>query len=362
VSAIVFAALLTATCAPAQEEGEESMSQQGQGQMTPSIPSLVPAVPPASSRSIHLSVVVAPSPGAAPVAGLLQNEFVVRDNNVTQSITSFQTVSGDRAPAEVVLVIDAVNASYQRMPYERQQIAAFLRENGGKLSRPTAVAILTDTGIQMQPQFSTDGNGLADFVDHVTIPIRSIGRSAGYYGADDRFQKSIRGFTTLLNRLDPDPGRKLVLWISPGWPFLSGPRTNLDKRSQQNIFDSIVAISGRMRHAAVTLYSIAPVLNSNTESIFYYQQFLKPIQKPSQVQIGNLGVQILATESGGLVLNSSNDLANYLRTAVADTTAYYELSFDPAPSERDGEYHKIDITLTRPGLTARTRTGYYSQK
>jgi VWFA-related protein len=361
--AIVLAALLSSTCALAQQdgEGEETMSQ-SQGQMDPAIPSLVPAAPPSGSRTIHLSIVVAPKPGAAPVAGLLQSEFVVRDNNVTQSIQSFHAVSGGQAPAEIVLVIDAVNASYQRMPYERQQIAAFLRDNGGKLAHPTAIAILSDTGIQMQPEFSTNGNALADFVDHVSIPIRSIGRSAGFYGADDRFQKSIRGFITLMTRVDPDPGRKLVVWISPGWPFLSGPRTSLDKRSQQNLFDSIVAVSTRMRQAGVTLYSVSPAFGGSTENIFYYKQFLKPMEKPSQVQVGNLGVQVLAEQSGGLVLNSSNDLAGYLRTAVADSSVYYELSFDPAAAERDGEYRKLDVTVTRPGLVARTRAGYYSQK
>lgn len=46
---------------------------------------------------------------------------------------------------------------------------------------------------------------------------------------------------------------------------------------------------------------------------------------------------------------------------MADTQAYYELSFSPAPSDRRDEYHHLTIQVAKPGLTARTRDGYYSQ-
>jgi VWFA-related protein len=364
--ALTLALVISLSChAFAQDDGDGDGSgpvvQHGQGALNPAVPSLVPAAPTPASRTIHLDVVVTPGPAGAPVGGLLQNDFVIRDNNAIQSIQSFRAVRGPAAKAEVVLVIDAVNAVYQRMPYERQQAAAFLRGNGGKLDHPTAIAIFTDAGLQMQPAFSTDGNALADFVEHVTIPIRSIGTSAGYYGADERFQKSIRGFSALITRLDAEPGRKLVVWISPGWPFLSGPRTSLDKRSQQNIFDTVVALSTRLRNAAITVYSINPAFPGNAGRIFYYQQFLKPVEKPGKVQIGNLGVQVLAAQTGGLVLNSSNDIAASMKTAVDDAGSYYELTYDPSPAAAGGEYHRIEVTLTRPGLTARTRHGYYSQ-
>jgi len=360
---LALAISLASSHAFAQDDGDanEPLFQQGQSQLDPGVPSLVPAVPAAATRTILLNVVVAPGPGGAPVPGLLQNDFVIRDNSVIQTIQSFHTFSGPGAPAEVVIVIDAVNAVYQRIPYERQQVAAFLRDNGGKLAHPTAIAILTDAGVQMQPKFSSDGNALADFVEHVTIPLRSVGRSAGFYGASERFQKSIRGLSTLNTRLAADPGRKLVLWISPGWPLLSGPRTQLGKRSQQNIFTTILALSAQMRTANVTLYSISPVFGGDTERIFYYQTFLKPVEKPEKSQVGNLALQVLAAQSGGLVLNSSNDIAGYLRTAVADSNMYYELSYDPQPVAHSVEYHSVDITLTRPGLNARARQGYYSQ-
>jgi len=46
---------------------------------------------------------------------------------------------------------------------------------------------------------------------------------------------------------------------------------------------------------------------------------------------------------------------------LADTEAYYELSFDPPPGDRRDEYHHLEIQVAKPGLIARTRQGYYSQ-
>ena len=42
-------------------------------------------------------------------------------------------------------------------------------------------------------------------------------------------------------------------------------------------------------------------------------------------------------------------------------SAYYEFSFDAAPGERRDEYHALQLKLSRPDLTAHTRTGYYAE-
>jgi hypothetical protein len=84
------------------------------------------------------------------------------------------------------------------------------------------------------------------------------------------------------------------------------------------------------------------------------------VTKPSQANVGNIGLQVLAVQTGGLVLNSSNDVSALLQRAFVDAAAWYEISFQPVPSEPN-EYHQIEIKVDKPGLTARTRTGYYAQ-
>jgi hypothetical protein len=47
------------------------------------------------------------------------------------------------------------------------------------------------------------------------------------------------------------PGRKLMIWFSPGWPMLSGPHVELTDKSERQLFDSVV--SDKLRLARLTL-------------------------------------------------------------------------------------------------------------
>jgi VWFA-related protein len=318
------------------------------------------APPPAAASKIYLDVVVSPKSGP-PVADLQQQDFTLLDNKSPRTFTSFQALTGREAPIKVVLVIDAVNTGTQRVGYERIQIDKFLRADGGRLAYPVALAVFTDKGISIAAELSSDGNALSDALDKQDIAIRAIGRS-GLYGASERLQYSLAALHQLTASLAPQPGRKIVLWVSPGWPLLSGPRVELSSKQQQQIFSDVVSFSTQLRQAGITLYSVNPA--GATESLLrasYYKDFLKGVSKPNQVAAGNLGLPVLAVQSGGLALELNNDLTALLEECMSDVAPYYEISFDAAPVERPDEYHQLEIKLAKPGLTARTRQGYYAQ-
>jgi VWFA-related protein len=319
-------------------------------------------VPPTSApeSKIDLDVVVTPKSGP-PVAGLEQKDFTIFDNKAPQRITSFQAVSGKQDPVHVILVIDAVNTGYQNIAYQRGEIDKFLRANGGRLAQPMALVFFTDAGTQVQQDFSTDGNGLSESFDQYAIGLRNVRRSSQYQGID-RFQLSMNALREIAEQEAKLPGRKMILWISPGWPLLSGPGIQLNNKQQNQFFSNIVGLSTQLRQARITLYSVDPLGSSEgVGRIFYYQEFLKGVSKSSQVNVGDLGLQVLATQTGGLALSSSNDIVSLLQKCLQDTEAYYELSFTAAPADHRDEYHNLLIQVAKPGLTARTRTGYYAQ-
>lgn len=332
--------------------------------LLPATPAFSEGSAPASqaSDSIHLDVVVTPRSGT-PVAGLKQQDFSVLDNKVSQPIQSFHAVSGSQSPVQIILLVDGVNTPYLRLAYARGEIDRFLRANGGHLTHPLSLAIFTDTNTQIQNGSSTDGNALATVFDQSAIGLRTIRRSSGIYGADERIQLSLETLRRLTALEANRPGRKLILWVSPGWPLLSGPRIDLGTKQEQRIFNEVVRLSAAMRKAHITLYSIDPLGagESIQSNAYFYQSFLKGVGKPGDVQLANLSLQVLAAQSGGLVLNGSNDIAGLLQRCVADTANYYELSFKPSPADRATPYHQIDVKMAEPGLTARTRQGYYAQ-
>jgi VWFA-related protein len=318
-----------------------------------------PSNPPSASR-IYLDVVVTPKSGP-PVANLQQQDFTILDNKTPQHAASFQAFGGSQEPVEVVLVIDAVNTSYQNLSYEREEIDKFLRANGGRLLQPTALAFFTDAGIQIQPSFSTDGNALSASLDQQVIGLRTIRRDS-QYGGSDRVELSLKALGEIIGHEADHPGRKLMLWVSPGWPLLSGPRIDLTSKQQDQLFATIVGLSTQLRQARITLYSVDPLgSGEGVGRTFYYEEFLKGVGKASKAAVGDLSLQVLATQSGGLALSSSNDIVSLLQECVEDTKAYYAISFDTAPADHRDEYHSLEVRVSKPGLTARTRQGYYAQ-
>ena len=92
-----------------------------------------------------------------------------------------------------------------------------------------------------------------------------------------------------------------------------------------------------------------------------YKDFLKPVKSTHETQSGNLSVPIFAVHSGGLVFNATGNLAAFINNCVAEAKAYYTIGFDPASAEHTDEYHALDVTVDKPGLKARTNTGYYAE-
>ncbi len=351
----IVAALLTAAPGAGAQVQEESHA-----------PVRVPA-PPASQNAavtdglIHLDVVASPKNGA-PQQGLRQSDFIISDNKSPQPITSFREVSSRDAKVEVLLVVDAVNAGPETVSYVRQQIDKFFGGESGTMAYPTSLAVITDKGVQMMGGFSTDGKALSAALAKFDNGLRIINGSAGYYGAEERLKYSLDGLSALMATEGPRPGRKLMIWLSPGWPLLSGPGTELDSKQQQQIFANVTAISTQLREARVTMYSINPF--SAAESLSrasYYEEFLKGVSKPSQVSLGNLALPVLAIQSGGLAFDYNSDLAGLVQKCVTDSAPYYEIAFPPAAGDKRDDYHRLEIKIDKPGLQARTRQGYYLQ-
>jgi VWFA-related protein len=315
------------------------------------------------SNNIDLDVVVTSKSGP-PVTGLSQRDFTLLDNKVPQTITSFRALRGGEAPAEVVVLIDAVNAKPETIAYERNQIGKFFTANGGRLPHPTTFAVFTDANTHIHPRFTTDGNALSNSLHDAIVSISRVSPLAGFEGSTERIHLSLKAMETIAAFEASRPGRKLVLWISPGWPLLSKPGEVIQFTSLQlqQMFASIVSLSTQLRQARITLYSIDPL---GTQDIGVrtsaYAAYLKGVSKPKDVEPGDMALQVFAVQSGGLVLNSGNDLAELLQKCLTDTEAYYQISFESSPASQHDEYHHVEIRVAKPGLNARTRQNYYAQ-
>ena len=317
-----------------------------------------PAAAP-SSHAMHVSV-IAETKSGQPVANLTQQDFTVLDNKSQRPITSFNIVTPADEPVEVIVLLDAVNMSYQGVAYARDGVLRFLKSNEGQLANPTSIAVLTDQGAPMDTGFVKDGNALSDALQHQQIGLRTITRSSEWSGPD-RLTLCINALQQLIASASTLPGRKIVLWVSPGWPLVSGPHIYLDTKQQQQIFNEVVQLSTQLRENHLTLYNLNPAgVSESLGQANYYEAFQKGIAKPSQAQLGNLAIQVLAAQSGGLVIEGNSDVNAMIQRCLADAKSWYDIGFDPLPADKQNEYHHIEIKVNRPGVVARARDGYYA--
>jgi len=315
--------------------------------------------------SVALNVVVTDKSGR-PFSGLEEKDFTLLDNKRPQEIVSFDAVRSSNAnqvpPVEVILLMDDINTAITNVAFERQQVEKFLGRDNGALSHPVLLAFLSDAGLKLTNP-SQDGKALTAELNANRAGLRVITRDQGVYGASERLHLSLNAVGQLIQAEGAKPGRKLVVWISPGWPILTGPGIQLSPRDSQGVFQNIVVLSDSLRKADMTISSIDPLGAADAAQIrtFFWKAFVNGIKKPGDAQYGNLALPVLAFQSGGRVLNSSNDIASEIAAAVSDVDIYYVLKFRASPAEAVNQYHSIEVKLDKPGLTVRARTGYYAQ-
>ena len=315
---------------------------------------------------IQLDLVVTDAAGRA-VTGLQPWDLAVRDNGEARKILTFRAFNGTTVkpepPVEVILVLDMLNLPFQQVAFVRQQVEQFLKENDGRLKQPVALMVLTDAGLRVQPRPSTDGNALVGIVKQIGAGVSSISPAMGGQGFVERFQLSVRQLEAIAENAANAPGRKLLIWVGPGWPMLDVRADGYSEKDQLRYFDGIVELSTKLREARMALYSVSPQDSSIDSGLRsqVYRAFLKGVKTPEQADSGDLALKVLVTQSGGLILGPDNDLAGQIDRCVGDANGFYRVSFNPPPAAHRDEYHELKIAVDKPGLTVRTTSAYYNQ-
>ena len=322
----------------------------------------------APQATITLGIVVTDGAGQ-PVSNLRQQDFTVLDEKTPSPILNFavvppvgtsQTPQGE--PAQAIFVLDEVNMTFIDASRALAQLVSFLRAGDRTLRIPVSVLVLTDTSVEFNGSPSRDAQALATDLEKLSASLRSIRRSSSYYGDAERVDLSLRTLLKLAAFETARPGRKQVIWISPGWPYLANPGIQYSDKQRRSNFSTVADLSTRLRQAGITLYSVDPRGTDDAGGFqtTVYHAYLKGARAPSDTTLANLGLQVLAAQSGGLVLNSSNDVSRELAVCYNDWTTYYVVSIAAAPAEHTMQYHALSVKLDRAAFKARTRAGYYA--
>jgi VWFA-related protein len=318
---------------------------------------------------IHLDVAVT-DPEGKPFSGLAAKDFTLMDNGVPQKIVSFaasnQSTDENERLTEVVLVLDEVNLRPLQLELVKNESIKFLRQNGGHLGEPTSIYWLKTSGLYATAKPTTDGNALAEDVAHEgssrTVWISRIW-DPFMTGEGGMSNRSLRAVYSIAIERRGDPGRKLLVWIGFGWPATRGR-----KELRDSYFSSLVELSTRIREARMVICEVT----ARTEPMVFdfkatYQKYLAGVRSPSELGELNLdssthfALPVLATQSGGLVLDELSEISRALELCVDDARVFYTVSFNPPYAAQPDEYHDLKVQIGAAGLSARTNTGYYDE-
>jgi len=70
---------------------------------------------------------------------------------------------------------------------------------------------------------------------------------------------------------------------------------------------------------------------------------------------------VLTVQSGGRVIKAGLDIAAEIETACARAALSTGFPSIHSPAEHPDEYHDLNVEVNRPGLNARSDTGFYDQ-
>lgn len=118
-----------------------------------------------------------------------------------------------------------------------------------------------------------------------------------------------------------------------------------------------------LRAAQVTVDQVGPRDPTRESEIarVNLHQLTSGTASPENAGPGSLALQVLAEQTGGRVMATSNDVAADLGKIIGDADWYYVVSFSAPPAQNGVELHSLEVKVSRPDLHVRTMTAYYTE-
>lgn len=190
---------------------------------------------------------------------------------------------------------------------------------------------------------------------------------------DIRVRMTLDALRVLARHVSGYPGRKNLIWLSSAFPLTIMPDANLTMVARfsgtRSYGSDMAAVASALTDAQVAVYPIDP-RGIQTQALFDPESTGKmnpfsegaTLRRESDVRFSTQdSMQNLADQTGGRVCFNNNDLSECVKRAIGDSSSYYELSYYPSDKNWRGEFRRIFVKTTRPGVQLSFRKGYFAR-
>jgi len=306
-----------------------------------------------------------------PVRGLTAEDFTVYERGVPQSVVSFAAIDLPRRPAGRAAWMHEVAPDVMTNHHDAQRVVLILMDDCqtpfdprvstiaktighqtiDHLGPSDLAAVIYTAGRRQGQEFTIDRTHLRAAVDRFTprggaptpSPFSASRTSSGRtpLGVDARACPGVRSvsqaFQNAATVLRGWPGwRKTLVFVSPFAPAFHVDTTDalVDRGVWGAVFDA-------MQEANLTVY-----------------QF-----DPRGLEVGSTiaeDLDLLADATGGRSITRTNAPEDGVPQMFRENSSYYVLGIQPLDGTRNGRFRPVDVRVNRPGLTVRTRAGYFA--
>jgi VWFA-related protein len=265
------------------------------------------------TRTVPIYATVFDSEGRL-VPNLEESDFEIYDDGKKQPITIFDN---EPVPFAAALTLDSSISMEMNLPFMQEAAVQFVI----RLSpEDTGVVGFFNSKIQFSPGLTSDRDSLIRYIRNDM----TRGNSTHLWDAID----------AAMDRLADAVGRRVVVVLTDGDDF--GSNAN-----QSDVLE-------RAQREDVMIYTLG------IES-YYHNGERWTLSRPGGA------FKKLAAETGGgfFELKKTAELNSTFTGVIAELHSQYVLGFSPATL--DGKSHKLEVKLTKGGMTARARKSYVAK-
>jgi len=191
---------------------------------------------------------------------------------------------------------------------------------------------------------------------------------------DQEGQATINSLLAVISPMQKLPGRKTIIFFSEGLKL------------PPNVQQKFPAVINAANRANVSIYSIDAAglrIQSGTAEAAREINSIAAARMEQQARSGDRvnsgpymrslernedvlrfdprsGLGSLSDQTGGFLINNTNDLATGLRRIDDDMNGYYLLTYAPKNEDYNGRFRRINVKVARGNVDVQSRQGYYA--
>jgi Ca-activated chloride channel family protein len=231
-----------------------------------------------------------------------------------------------------------------------------------RLQQPIALAVLLDTSASMEGKLSTAQEAAIGFARRLRkTDVMEVIEFDSQVNIVQEFTNEVALLEKAIQSTRPNGSTSLynAIYIS-----LKNLKRNRAKTPDEIRREAIVVLSDGDDTSSLIEYEEVLDLAKRSETAIYAIGLRQGNEARREFKEAEFVLRQLSQETGGRVFfpTSATELPRIYEQIAEELSSQYAIAYTSKNTQRNGAWRRIAIRVARPGLTARTRQGYYAPK